>query len=223
MHIEVLVEDSSGGRLLGHLLPAVIGPQGQPHTWRVHSYKGVGRIPPGLRPGSDPTRRILLDQLPRLLRGYSRTQGIDAVLVVLDADNQECITFLRDLRSLAGTCAPALRILFRLAIEEIEAWYLGDRTALLAAYPHAKPQLLDSYQQDSICGTWERLADAIHEGGAAAIIRTGWPLPGQIKHEWAERIGPLMDIERNVSPSFQKFRDGLRRLTGPEDVPSPCG
>jgi hypothetical protein len=37
-------------------------------------------------------------------------------------------------------------------------------------------------------------------------------LPGQIKCEWAEKIGPLLEPERNVSPSFGKLRDGLRRL-----------
>jgi hypothetical protein len=37
-------------------------------------------------------------------------------------------------------------------------------------------------------------------------------LPGQVKCEWAEKIGPLLDPDRNVSPSFGKLRDGLRRL-----------
>ncbi len=213
------MEDSSGRRLLEHLLPAVIGPQAQPHTWRLHAYKGIGRIPRNLRPESDPARRILLDQLPRLLRGYERTPGVDAVLVVLDTDSHECVGFLRDLKHIAGTCAPALSTLFRLAIEEIEAWYLGDRPALLAAYPHARHQPLDSYVQDSICGTWERLADVVHDGGAAAIRQAGWPLPGQIKHEWADRIGPRMDVENNASPSFRTFRDGLRRLVGQAGPP----
>lgn len=44
------------------------------------------------------------------------------------------------------------------------------------------------------------------------IKKTRWPLPGQVKHEWAEKIGPLLDPERNVSPSFIRLRDGLRRL-----------
>ena len=64
----------------------------------------------------------------------------------------------------------------------------------------------------SVCGTWELLADAIHPGGVAAIQKAGWPLPGEIKHGWAESIGPLMNIELNQSPSFRKFRDGLRRI-----------
>ena len=56
------------------------------------------------------------------------------------------------------------------------------------------------------------IADAVHPGGSAAIKKCGWPLPGQVKHEWAEKVGPLMDPERNISPSFGKLRDGLRRL-----------
>lgn len=51
-------------------------------------------------------------------------------------------------------------------------------------------------------------------GGSKKVKKTGWPLPGQLKHEWAEKIGPLMDIEGNASPSFRKLRDVLRRLIG---------
>ena len=212
MHIEVLVEDSSGSKLIETLLPAVIGQQGAPHSWRVHPYKGIGRLPAGLSAKADPAKRALLAQLPRLLTGYAKTPGIDAVVVVLDGDQRDCKAFLKELKTLLQQCRPAPNALFRLAIEEVEAWYLGDRQALLAAYPKAKKEVLGRYEQDSVCGTWELLADAVHPGGAASIQKTGWPLPGQMKHGWAERIGPLLDIERNQSPSFCKFRDGLRRL-----------
>jgi hypothetical protein len=214
MHIEILVEDSSGERLLDCLLPRILGEQGQPHTWRLHAYKGISRIPPGLKASTDPAKRMLLDQLPRLLRGYGKTPGIDAVVVVLDSDRRDCVAFLTELKTLVNELDQAPQTLFRLAIEETEAWYLGDRAALTTAYPRAKQRALESYVQDSVCGTWEVLADAIHIGGAVAIKKAGWPLPGQLKHEWAEKIGPLMDIERNASPSFCKLRDGLRRLIG---------
>jgi hypothetical protein len=102
--------------------------------------------------------------------------------------------------------------MFRLAIEEIEAWYFGDREALLKAYPGAKKKILDDYEQDSRCGTWELLADAIYPGGATAIKKAGWPLPGQVKHEWANKIGPHMAAKRNNSPSFKKLPEGLHKL-----------
>lgn len=212
MHIEVLVEDSSGEKLLAQLLPQILGEQGAPHTWRLKAYKGIGRIPKGLTAKADPAKRILLDQLPRLLQGYGKAPGIDAVVVVLDTDRRDCKAFLQELKSLAASCNPAPPTLFRLAIEELEAWYLGDRAALLKAFPRAKRDVLDRYVQDSACGTWELLADAVHAGGAAAIKKAGWPLPGQLKHEWAEKIGPLMSLHQNASPSFEKFRDGLSRL-----------
>lgn len=212
MHIEVLVEDSSGERLLAQLLPQILGEQGEPHTWRLKAYKGIGRIPKGLSAKADPAKRILLDQLPRLLQGYGKTPGIDAVVVVLDTDRRDCKSFLQELKSVADQCEPAPNTLFRLAIEEMEAWYLGDRAALLKAFPRAKRDVLDRYVQDSACGTWELLADAVHAGGVAAIKKAGWPLPGQLKHEWAEKIGPFMTLHQNSSPSFCKFRDGLTRL-----------
>jgi hypothetical protein len=85
MHIEILIEDSSGEQLLKSVLPHILGPQGEPHTWRLHSYKGIGRIPRGLKTTADAAKRILLDQLPRILRGCAKTPGIDAVVVVLDS------------------------------------------------------------------------------------------------------------------------------------------
>lgn len=212
MHIEFLVEDSSGEKLLAQLLPGILGVHGAPHTWRLKPYKGIGRIPKGLSAKSDPIKRILLEQLPRLLQGYGKTPGIDAVVVVLDADRRDCKEFLQELTAVAEGCKPAPRTLFRMAIEEMEAWYLGDRVALQKAYPRAKRDVLERYVQDSVCNTWELLADAVHAGGVAAIKKVGWPLPGQIKHEWAEKIGPFMNINQNTSPSFEKFRDGLLRL-----------
>lgn len=212
MHIEVLVEDSSGARLLAQLLPKIWGAWGEPHTWKLIAYKGIGRIPQGLTAKADPAKRILLDQLPRLLKGYGKTPGIDAVVVVLDTDRRDCTTFLRELKSVAEGCHPAPQTLFRLAIEEMEAWYLGDRAALMKAYPRAKRDVLDRYVQDGVCGTWELLADAVYAGGAAAVKKAGWQSVGQLKHEWAEKMGPFMNLQRNASPSFGKFRDGVSRL-----------
>ncbi len=212
MHIEVLVEDSSGEKLMQNLLPKLLGAPGQRHTWRLHSYKGIGRIPMGLAAKADPAKRILLDQLPRLLRGYGSTPGYDAVVVVLDVDKRNCRAFLSQLTKIASDCAPELLMMFRLAIEEMEAWYLGDQRALLRAYPRAKRNVLSAYVQDSVCDTWELLADALYPGGSSALKKAGWPLPGQIKHEWAEKIGPLMSVDQNASRSFTKLCDGLRRL-----------
>lgn len=211
MHIEILTEDSSGAALLGIIVPMVLGQQGENHTWRIHSYRGVGRLPKGLTAAGDPSKRVLLDQLPRLLGGYAKTPGIDAVIVVVDTDVRDCREMLAELRA-AAVAAGRADTIFRLAVEEVEAWYLGDRAALLEAYPRARKDVLDRYNQDTACGTWELLADAVHPGGASAVKAAGWPLPGQLKHEWAQRIGSVMTLTGNASPSFNKLVEALSRL-----------
>jgi hypothetical protein len=213
MHLEFHVEDSSGASLIKLLVPKILGEYGQPHSWRVHDYKGLGHLPRDLRSRADPSRRILLDRLPRLLKGLSSVPHVDAIVVVLDADKRDCKTFLAELKQLAGDCGAERKTMFRLAIEEIEAWYFGDRDAIVAAYPQAKRQKLDRYQQDSVCDTWETLAEAIHPGGLKAVEKRRGPNAGDLKHEWAARIGQLMVPARNCSPSFRKFHSGLLRLT----------
>ena len=212
MHIEVLVEDSSGATLVMALLPKLIGENGAPHTWRVHAFRGMGQLPRDLNMASDPAQKTLLARLPGILKAHGKTAGIGAVVVVLDSDRRDCKLFLRELKAILKHCEPAPNTLFRLAIEEVEAWYLGDRPALYSAYPRTKKNVLKRYKQDGVCGTWELLADAIHPGGSGILRKAGWPLPGQVKHEWAERIADHMNVEKNQSPSFCKLRDGIRRL-----------
>jgi len=220
MHVEVLVEDSSGAALVDTLVSRIVGESEGAHTWRVHKYKGVGRLPRGLKAGKNVTHRQLLEQLPRLLQGYGRTPGIDAVVVVVDTDRKDCRIFLKELRDLLATCEPVPRqTMFRLAVEEVEAWYMGDREAVLAAYPKAKLDIMQRYVQDSVCGTWETLADSVYPGGSAKVRKEGWPRPGELKHEWAEKIGPELGLDRNISPSFNKFVEGLRRLLLADEVP----
>ena len=216
MHFEVLVEDQSGSIALDVLLEKILGQNGQRHSWRLHPYKGIGRIPGGLRATPDPKKRQLLDQLPRLLRGYGRSlqHGLGCVVIVVDLDRRDCLTFKQELLGVLNTCTPRPLALFRIAIEEGEAWLLGDRDAVKAAYPNAKDPVLNRYRQDSICGTWEVLADAVHPGGSARLMKEGYPSSGIAKCDWARRIAPFMDINRNQSKSFQVFRDGVRRLAG---------
>ena len=212
MHFEVLAEDASGGKALEIVMQKILGAE---HSWKIHPYRGLGRIPRDLQGVTDPRKRLLLDRLPQILRGYGRSlDDASSVLVVVDLDDKDCMAFKRDLLDVLNACYPRPRTLFRIAIEESEAWLLGDRPAVKAAYPDAKDLVLDSYVQDSICGTWEVLADAVHSGGAAPLKKAGYPELGTAKYEWAERIARHMDIDRNRSKSFQVFRDGVRNLAG---------
>jgi hypothetical protein len=211
MHIEVLVEDSSGATLMGHLMPKLLGEAAGEYSWRVHPFKGVGRIPKNLTLQSDARIKTLLDKLPRMLEGYGRS-GYEAVLVLVDTDKHDASVFRQDLEQMLEQCPNAPRTVFGLATEEVEAWYFGDRTALLEAYPRADKKVLNRYQQDSVCGTWEMLAEALVKGGATALKKQGFYKAGEFKHECANRIGPLMEVSRNVSPSFQNTCQRVSQL-----------
>lgn len=214
MHFEVLVEDQSGAITVDIILQKIFGPNNQTYTYKIHPYKGIGRLPANLIGQTDPEKRILLDRLPKILRGYAHSlQHLDAaVLVVVDLDRRDCLQFKQELVNLSGQCCPRLRVLFRIAIEEIEAWLLGDQVALKKAYPRAKDSVLNTYGQDSICGTWEKMADAIEPGGSTKLKTSGYPLIGEAKSEWAKKISPFIELNHNVSKSFQVFCDGVRRL-----------
>ena len=213
MHLEVLVEDRSGSIALEIILEKILGKNRSEHSWKITRYKGIGRLRPGLDPKSDPRKRFLLDQLPGMLKVYGRRlPDHSAVVVVVDLDDRDCMKFKQELLAVLDDCDPSPRTLFRIAIEESEAWLLGDRAVVREAYPEAKVPVLDSYEQDSICGTWERLADAVHPGGSKRLKKAGWPEAGKAKCEWAGRIASHMDPDRNRSKSFQVFRDGIRSL-----------
>ncbi|WP_256871836.1 DUF4276 family protein [Nostoc sp. TCL26-01] len=218
MHFEILIEDISGKKALDILVPKIINIE--QHTFNIHSYKGIGHIPQGLKSTSDPKKRILLDQLPRLIQGYGNTfasypSDYYAVLIVIcDLDDRCLSAFRKELLELVSSCDPRPKTQFCIAIEEGEAWYLGDLTAVTTAYPSAKQTVLNSYINDKICGTWEKLADALYSGGLQKLSKRGYQAIGKEKATWAETISPLMDIDNNKSPSFCYFRDQLRRLSG---------
>lgn len=213
MHLEVLVEDLSGKVMVEALLERLLAGAGV--TYRVISYKGLGVIPKGLRDAKDARKRILLDRLPRLLRGYGRAieSGAPyAVAVVCDLDERCLKEFRGELLAVLDSCSPRPPTRFCIAVEEGEAWLLGDHGALLLAYPRAKRHVLNAYEQDSICGTWEVLAEAVYPGGKAALSKGGFQAIGAEKSRWAEAIAPRIDFEANQSPSFQYFRRKIHEL-----------
>lgn len=63
-------------------------------------------------------------------------------------------------------------------------------------------RILNSYTNDDICGTWEKLADAVYPGGYQKLSKLPYQVRGREKTTWAEKISPLMD-----------FLDQLRRLS----------
>lgn len=129
-------------------------------------------------------------------------------------DKVDCVAFKSELVALLDYCDKKPQSLFRIAIEELEAWYLGDLVALKFAYPDIKQDIFDDYIQDSQSGTWEILAEAVYPGGLNALHAKGKrsSLVLQEKTTWTKNICPHLNVEQNQSLSFCYFRDDLRRM-----------
>jgi hypothetical protein len=209
MHFEFHIEDSSGEKALEILVPRLIEKN---DTYRIHSYRGIGRIPQKITVSHGAKKQTILDNLPLLLKGFGKSYPSDGVnyiaviVIICDLDDNNKSDFLTELNGLLEHCNPKPQTLFCLAIEELEAWYLGDLCAVKKAYPSAKQEVLSRYINDSICGTWELLADAIFKGGSAALKKLGYPREGIEKSKWATDICPFMDVAKNLSPSFNFMR-----------------
>jgi hypothetical protein len=203
MHIHVLVEGASEKALLDAFLPRF-----QPsHKHTVHAHQGKGSLP---APGGvdDPKRRGLLDQLPAKLRAFGRTldPSAERVLVLVDADSDGCEVLKARIDQVVRACRPPPTAMVRIAVEETEAFYLGDKRAIRAAFGRVRRAPYEAYVQDSICGTWE-------------VFQAVIAAPYGAKVRWAEQIGPHLSVaesgrHRNRSPSFHQLCLALRRLAG---------
>ncbi|GAA3918354.1 DUF4276 family protein [Hymenobacter algoricola] len=200
MHIEFLLEEESAKAALDLLLPRLLPPGA---TWACYPHRG---------------KTDLLQRLPGRLKTYARQfphQPDLRVVVLMDADTDcrrrkaemEQVVAAAGLltKTTAGAGQP-FRILTRLAVAELEAWFLGDRAAIQAAYPRVRPQHFGGLppNPDAIADTWETLWRVLREGR--------YYLAGKAKVEWAETITPHLDPDRNTSASFQYFRQSLGLL-----------
>lgn len=109
--------------------------------FRIHPHRGKGQLP------ADPYRRPelrhqgLLDQLPAKLRGYAQSHSHfpSSVVVLVDADDDDCVALKASLVSLWQSLEPRPPVvLFRIAVQETESWFLADPTAIKTAYPRAR-------------------------------------------------------------------------------------
>src|SRR5689334_7095954 len=103
----------------------------------VHPHQGKGSRPKNPLKLPDAKRRGLLDQLPAKLRAWAKeSQNFDmGVVVLLDADDEDCTDLKNYLLSLNP--APA-KTLYRIAVEELESWFLADKDAIENSFPSAK-------------------------------------------------------------------------------------
>lgn len=202
-YFEVLVEGGSDVPALKEILTRKFGLEENTH-FRIHPHKGRGKLPANLLKQPDPKHQALLDQLPAKLRGFGRYLDDEAcVLVIMDADDTPCYELLEELnRMLAQLPTRPPRVLFRLAIEETESWFIADENAVLAAYPKAKVQKMRGVDPDAIIGAWEVLADVLNVNRQEVT--------GADKYSWAEAISPHLNLDTPRSPSLRALLDGIQ-------------
>ena len=213
MHFQFLIVDQSGQSLIELIIEKL--QENHPDiTCNYKAFRGIGGFTKKNTVKETKDGKLLND-LTTYLAGFNKSLGgIDAaVFVVLDNDKREPEAFRKELEAVAAGRMITIDHVFCLAIEEMEAWLLGDEAALLQAYPNAKISALRSYVQDSICGTWEVLADVIYPGGCKKMNKDhpAYTGKGKIKNEWAQNIGAFMNIHNNQSPSFNFFIHEIER------------
>ncbi len=224
MHIEFFVEEESAERALDILVPKILGFD---PTFRIHTFQGkmdlLKNLPARLKGYQtwlpDDWRIVVLIDEDRqdcveLKENLERAAHDAGLLTRSMARAGQGV----DIRWLASRITRGeahnddsgrrFRVLNRLAVEELEAWFFGDVEAIVSAYPKVSRRL----------GSQERYRDpdAIPGGTGEALERVlkgkGYYRTGLPKREIAHRIAEHMNPDLNRSRSFQIFRDGLREL-----------
>lgn len=199
-HIDVLVEELSMEAALRVLLPKILGDV----SFEIYPHQ---------------CKDELLARLPQRLRGYaSWLPDNHRIVVVVDRDDDDCYDLKRRLEEMAAAAALATRtrslrgrykVVNRLAIEELEAWYFGDWRAVRKAYRRVKatvPEQAAYRHPDAIRGgTWEAFERVLQDAGYFST--------GLRKIEAARAVAEHMEPARNSSPSFRALRDALTELS----------
>lgn len=138
----------------------------------------------------------LQKSIPNKLKGWNDPSA--KFVIVHDQDSWDCIELKKHIR---GLCQGSKDdVLIRIACHEMEAWYFGDLTAVSKAYGKNVNKLATKNKY--------RNPDAI--GNPKDELRKLFQEHQQISG--ARKIGEFMDIERNISPSFRCFVNGIRQI-----------
>jgi len=195
--LEILVEEPSMEVALREIMPNIL--QGRAR-YKLINMGSKGKLIKGL---------------PARLRGYRRriNNGENLkVIVLVDKDNDDCRRLKQKMETLAHeagltTKASAnghgdFQVVTRIAIEELESWFIGDTNALKKTFNSLRgANFPKSFRNPDNGGTWKRLHRFLKRNG---IYRKSYP-----KIEAARKIAKHMDPQHNRSPSFQSFIKGI--------------
>lgn len=206
MRIEFQIEEPSAEAALKLLLPRMLQDRA---AFGIIDYRNKQRM---------------LRELPKRFQGYARRIAHEdlRVVVLIDQDTDDCRALKCRLEQMALAAGLATKtepmidgrflVVNRIAIEELEAWFFGDSSALRAAYPRLSATIDQkaAYRDpDQIRGgTWEALHRELRRAR-----HCGRSFP---KIEVARTIARHMEPNANRSRSFKAFHDGIESLLAQE-------
>lgn len=211
MYFQFLIEDESTGILVNRVMEKIKSLYLQILIeWDIKSFKGIGNT---RRNGDLQNRKTgkLLNDLPMYMRAFNKKlQYMDhvALVVVMDNDKRDTKLFKKELEQIAVSNFILCDYVFCIAVKEMEAWLLGDSEAIREAYPNARMQFLQKYEQDGTCDTWEVLAEIVYPKGLRGLRKKAggsYTEIGKAKSEWADKIGQCIHLHENASPSYRYF------------------
>lgn len=194
-HLRFLVEEPSMKDFLEGLLPRLL-PEGA--EFDVTAFNG---------------KHDLLKNLQNRLSGVKRSlRAGQRLFVVVDRDSEDCHELKQRLEGFAYQAGLVTRtasgghkwqLVNRIVVEELEAWYFGDWTAVRAAY--------DKAPEDPSGGASFRDPDAIRGGTWEAFERVMKSefRAGLRKREAARRIAEHIEPTRSSSHSFKVFYEAV--------------
>ena len=205
MHIEFFLEEPSAEAALEVLLPKIVSDN-------VSRYFHVFRGKAGL-----------LKKLPSLLKAYRKWLPDDwRIVILVDEDRENCVQLKAKLEQAAhdegfitkstASTKENFQVLNRLAIEELEAWFFGDLTAVRKAYPRVPRNV----EHDAKYRNPDAIKDGTHE--ALQFLLNAYYTDRLPKIDVAQKIAPYMEPSRNRSRSFQAFVEGLHACVGEDGI-----
>lgn len=200
-HAEVLVEDESTAVAVDVILQRLVG-ESSMQTWHLTPFRGKERM---------------LRNLPAIFYSLGQARYADKVVVVIDQDRDDCQWLKSQIWQMAvsgGLVGPdettqqtSLRV--RIAMTELESWFLGDTHAIRTAYPRVgEREVRVSGDVDLRQSAWEFLQ--------RPLLRHRYFDTRMPKTIVAKAIAPHLDLspDANASQSFRLFLRTLRETYG---------
>jgi hypothetical protein len=197
-HFDILIEEPSMEAFLNAFLPRLLG---ESASFALYQHQCKDR---------------LLKVLPNRFAGYARYLPDETkIVILLDRDDDSCLDLKRRIEEMALQAGLRVKsrseggdwqVAVRIVVEELEAWYFGEWSAVTAAYPgvSATVPLKEKFRDpDNIQGgTWEAFLRVLRQ--------YGYYKGGLRKTEAAREMGSRISADASRSRSFRVFVDLLK-------------